>query len=251
MSLDQKIELAATKLRQAQFVVALTGAGISADSGLGTYRTGDTALWSSAHMERYANPAGFRKHSVEAWPWYDARRRAMLAAEPNEAHRALARIERHVPRMLLLTQNIDRLHHRAGSGAIIELHGSLDHAKCFECATPHPWPDQFTAEAVKCRACGGLLRPDVVFFEEFLDEESIERAFVEAGRCDLMLSIGTSNQVEPAASIPWVAADHGCPVFVINPDMTGQRSGETITHVLGQAAQILPAIVARAWPSEV
>jgi NAD-dependent protein deacetylase/lipoamidase len=115
--LDERIDVAASMLRQAQFVVALTGAGISADSGLATYRTGDTALWSAENMKRFAHPTTFRWNAVEAWRWYDARRRAMLAAQPNEGHRALARMERRVPKMLLLTQNIDRLHQRARSAA--------------------------------------------------------------------------------------------------------------------------------------
>jgi NAD-dependent protein deacetylases, SIR2 family len=246
---DSHLTSAARHLRKASRIVVFTGAGISAESGLGTYRTGDSALWSEENMQRYANPRGFRRHAAEAWPWYDARRQAMLAAQPNAGHRALVDISRHVPQTLVFTQNIDRLHQRAGSPDVWELHGSLDHAKCFDCERPHSWPQTFALENVRCQSCGGLLRPDVVLFEEFLDEKIIESAMTEAARCDVLLSIGTSNQVQPAASIPWIAADHGIPVIVINADITGQEKGRTILHIEGKAAEVLPELVALAWPA--
>lgn len=191
--------------------------------------------------------AGFRRDPQMVWSWYRARRRQIGEAAPNPGHLALARMAALVPRLSLVTQNVDGLHARAGSPEVIELHGNIGRVKCADC-------DRVAAvfadsESVPtCQRCGGLLRPDVVWFGEMLPWAALERAETAARTCDLFLSIGTSNLVEPAASLPWAAARRGAPVVVINTTDEGQERGPTIHHLLGQSGEILPRLVAAAWP---
>jgi NAD-dependent deacetylase len=147
----------------------------------------------------------------------------------------------------LVTQNVDGLHQRAGSPDVIELHGNLSRVKCF--AEHHPaesFPDEETVPG--CSRCGSLLRPDVVWFGESLPAAGLERAERAARDCEVFLSVGTSNLVEPAASLPWLAANAGALVIVVNPSSAGQRRGERIHHLAGPAGTILPELLRTAWP---
>jgi NAD-dependent protein deacetylase/lipoamidase len=240
---EDALATAAHALAAANFVVAFTGAGVSAESGIPTFRSGDNALWANADIEQFANPRGYRRRSSDAWRWYARRAQVARDAQPNAAHRAIAELERRVPDFLLVTQNIDGLHHRAGSEKILELHGTLRRARCFDCSRYTDWPDP-VGEPV-CSHCGGLLRPDVVMFEEDLPPGAMARAFDAARRCDVLLSVGTSNVVWPAAEIPQVAMRAGRPVIIVNPDMEGQPHGPTVIRIPATAGAALQSIVER------
>jgi NAD-dependent deacetylase len=241
------IERAASLLRGAERVVVVTGAGVSAESGLPTFRTGAGQLWGGTNLERYGNPRGFRKHAADAWAWYEARRGRAMAATPNAAHLAIVAIERRAPRFHLVTQNIDGLHARAGSVRLLEIHGSLARVRCFDCRQVSDWPAPHVARPPHCDACGGLLRPDVVLFEESLDPDLLEEAFDAAESCDLLLSVGTSHVVQPAASLVTDRVRRGQPVIVVNPELDGLHERDVV-FLGGPAGEILPALVSEAWP---
>lgn len=243
--MQSAIEHAARELRAARSVVVFTGAGVSAESGIPTYRAGEDALWARADFERYANPRGYREHAPDAWRWYAKRAQVARDAQPNAAHDAIRTIEQRIPDFLLATQNIDGLHHRAGSENVLELHGTLRRTRCFDCAEYFEWPDPL-GEPV-CPSCSGLLRPDVVMFEEMLPDGAMERALDAARDCDVLLSVGTSNVVYPAAEIPRVAMRAGATVVVVNPKMEGQPWGRTMLRITSTAATALPRIVELAW----
>lgn len=175
------------------------------------------------------------------------RRLAVATALPNAGHRALAAMERLVPGFTLITQNVDGLHARSGSRDVVELHGNIGRVKCFDCGrVPETFED--TDVVPRCPACGGMLRPDVVWFGEMLPPQALERAQRAAEDCDVFLSIGTSNVVEPAASLPWIAARRGALVAVINLTDEGQQAGDRIRNLVGPSGEILPRLVATAWP---
>lgn len=234
-------------LRSAEHVAVLTGAGVSAESGIPTFRDALTGLWENYRPEDLATPEGFRRDPRLVWSWYRTRRLRVGTAVPNAGHRALAAMERVVPRFSLVTQNVDGLHERAGSRDVIELHGNIGRVKCFDCSRI---PDRFddTEALGHCGFCGGMLRPDVVWFGEFLPPLALSRAQEAALSCDVFLSIGTSNVVEPAASLPWTAARHGAVVLVVNTTDEGQRFGERIHHLTGLSGEIVPALLRAAWP---
>lgn len=235
------LERARAALRAAQHVVAFTGAGVSAESGIATYRGGSDALWATAQFERYANPRGYRAHLPASYEWYRARARAVAAANPNPAHVAIVELEQRT-RVTVVTQNVDGLHARAGSTDVIELHGHLRSARCDRCGHHIPW-DQ-TPGAPRCPSCDGMLRPAVVMFEELLSEHDLTRARDAATTCDLLLSIGTSNLVWPARELPLAARDAGALVVIVNPDMAGQPAGERIIQLTGRAGEVVPRLVA-------
>jgi NAD-dependent deacetylase len=228
-------------LRRARRVVAFSGAGVSAESGIPTYRTGSDALWSAEKFERFANPGGYRAHLPDSYRWYRDRAAGVAAAQPNPAHLALVRLESIVPDVLVVTQNVDGLHVRAGSRNVIELHGHLREARCDGCGSRLPWAN--APDAPRCNACGGMLRPDVVMFEEMLSEEALSAARNAARRCDVLLSVGTSALVWPAAELPLIAAASGAWVIVINPDLTGQPTGERVIGLRGAAGATLPRLI--------
>ena len=240
------IDRAAGLLRDATRVVVVTGAGVSAESGLPTFRTGADQLWGGANLERYGNPRGFRANAADAWAWYEARRERAMAAAPNAAHLAIAEIERRAPEFHLVTQNIDGLHTRAGSRRVLEIHGSLTRVRCFGCSRVSDWPAPDVARPPHCGACGGLLRPNVVLFEEALDPWLLDASFRAAESCDLLLSVGTSHVVFPAASLVTERARRGQPVVVVNPELDGVSEREVV-FVAGKAGEVLPRIVAAAY----
>ncbi|HEU4648024.1 MAG TPA: NAD-dependent deacylase [Gemmatimonadales bacterium] len=246
MSASLPTELTA-RLRQARHVAVLTGAGVSAESGVPTFRDAQTGLWARYRAEDLATPEAFARDPELVWAWYRMRAELVRNAEPNPAHIALARLETLVPRLTLLTQNVDGLHARAGSRTIVELHGNILRARCTGDGMLVPY-EQLGGDTVpRCTGCGALLRPDVVWFGEPLPRAALETAFAAARECDVFLSVGTSNVVEPAASLPWIAAAAGAAVAVINPSLQGQRSGANIFHLAGKAGEHLPALLGQAW----
>jgi NAD-dependent deacetylase len=229
-------------------VTVLTGAGISAESGVPTFRDALTGLWAQYRAEELATPEAFARNPALVWDWYRMRRELVARVQPNAGHRALVAMEREVPDFVLITQNVDGLHQRAGSTTPIELHGNIGRARCSrEHTTVERW-DESADSPPRCGSCGGFLRPDVVWFGEILPPEALRAAELAARNCDLLLSVGTSNLVEPAASLPWRAAAAGAEVAVVNVSMEGQRLGPGIHHLIGPAGQLLPALVSAAWP---
>ncbi len=236
------------RLRTAQRVVALTGAGISAESGVPTFRDALTGLWARFRAEDLATPEAFSRNPKLVWDWYAMRRGLVRRAEPNQGHLALARLEGLAPGFTLITQNVDGLHQRAGSRAIVELHGNLERARCSREGTVLADWVECENGPPPCPVCGADLRPDVVWFGESLPEAALREARRSAAECDVFLSVGTSNLVEPAASLPWLAASAGATVAVVNTTMEGQRGGSGIFRLTGKAGEILPALIGAAWP---
>jgi NAD-dependent deacetylase len=235
-------------LRAARHVAVLTGAGVSAESGVPTFREAQTGLWARFSPEQLATPAAFRRDPRLVWEWYAWRRKIVAAAAPNPGHDALARLERLVPRLTLITQNVDGLHARAGSGDPVELHGSLARSRCTACPAVYTGWDEGGELPPPCPACGASLRPDVVWFGETLPAAALERAWEAAATCDLFLSVGTSGLVEPAASLPRVARRAGAVVAVVNPEAS-PGSHEHVYYLRSKSGELLPALVQAAFPT--
>ena len=231
------------QLRRAQKLVALTGAGISAESGLSTFRDAQTGLWSKFRPEELATAEAFERDPKFVQDWYAWRRENALEAQPNAGHLALAEMEKRAPELLLVTQNVDGLHVRAGSKRMVELHGNIHRFRCFESDCPS---DNFDIENGRCRSCGGHLRPDVVWFGEMLPTDALETAITAAENCDVFFSIGTSSVVYPAADLWRRAKDNGATVIEINKDPTPLTPLADYSF-LGKAGEILPALVDQIW----
>jgi len=238
------------KLRTANSVTILTGAGISSESGIPTFRDSQIGLWSKYDPNQLATPQAFRDNPHLVMDWYRWRRDLVSRARPNPGHFALVTLERKVRQFTLITQNVDGLHASAGSINRIELHGNLQLLLCSNpnCDLPaQGWPDEDQG-LPGCPRCGSLLRPDVVWFGEMLPRAALEAAVQASQQCELFFSIGTSGIVEPAASLPYKALRAKAIVVEINP----QPTPLTIyaQHYFTQpAGQILPALVEAAWPS--
>lgn len=244
----ESLSVAAKALRSAEHVCILTGAGVSAESGIPTFREAQTGIWAQFSPQDLATPEAFASNPSRVWQWYTARRAMVRAANPNPAHAALVTLATRVAHCTLITQNVDDLHERAGSRDVVRLHGSLAHVRCSAGCTGSVLPPaEPTAEPTACPNCGARMRPDVVWFGEPLPMGPFEAARQAAIACDVFLSVGTSNVVEPAASLPWVAATHGATVIVVNPTMEGQRKGPSILPIEGPAGVMLPRLIAEAF----
>jgi len=230
-------------LESATSVCVLTGAGISAESGVPTFR-GKEGLWSKFKPEELANFRAFINNPDLVWEWYSYRKSVMKDVKPNRGHLALVEMEKLIEDFSLVTQNVDNLHRRSGSEKVYELHGNIERSYCIECRKPEAdvTLDE-SGKAPRCKSCGGLIRPDVVWFGEMLPHETFQTAAAASARCDLFLLIGTSGIVYPAASLPLVARDHGAYVLEINPEYTdlSSRVSETL---LGKAGDIVPELLA-------
>ena len=236
-------------LRTARHITVLTGAGVSAESGIPTFREAQTGLWAQYDPQELATPEAFVRNPRLVWEWYAWRRELVSKAKPNAGHFALAEMARHIARFTLITQNVDGLHQLAGSADVIELHGNLHHTKCFrEEIVIDEWVD--TGEVPpRCPRCGDRLRPDVVWFGEALPGAALHAASEAATTCDVFFSIGTSGLVEPAASLARVAKQHGARVVEINPIMT--RLTSMVTYALqAPSGKVLPALVRAVWPTQ-
>ena len=208
------------RLAAAKSVTVLTGAGVSAESGVPTFRDAQTGLWAKYRPEELATPTAFRRNPRLVWEWYAWRRKLVAEARPNSGHLALAKLESLFPQFHLITQNVDGLHHLAGSRKIIELHGNISKTKCFnEGIVVTEWQEDGSVPP-KCPNCGGLLRPAVVWFEEPLPEAEIQSAIAASAECDVFLSVGTSTVVYPAAELPDTALASGACVVEVNPQTT-------------------------------
>lgn len=226
------------RLRAARSVCVLTGAGISAESGLPTFR-GNGGLWRTNRVEDLASPEGFARDPQLVWTWYLERRRAHAAVEPSAAHRALAALEAQLGDFTLVTQNVDSLHRRAGSQHVLELHGSLREARCTVCAARRS-TDEMTLAAL-AHDCGGWWRPDVVWFGEALPAQALADAFAAAQRADVMLVVGTSGLVQPAASL---ATKRYTDAYVVevNPEETA-LTALVDASIRSGASAVLPQLV--------
>jgi NAD-dependent protein deacetylase/lipoamidase len=236
------------ELRNAKSIAVLTGAGVSSESGVPTFREAQTGLWSQFDPLELATADAFQRDAKLVWDWYAWRRGLIADAKPNAGHYALAAIESSVPDMLVITQNVDGLHQTAGSAKVVELHGNIQRVKCsLEGTIVAQWDDSRLREAPRCTRCGAFLRPDVVWFQETLPDAALARAEHAARDCDVLLVVGTSAEVYPAAMLPAYARHHGAAVVEINPNPT--RLSDRVDFVLrGPSGLVLPALVAAAWP---
>jgi NAD-dependent deacetylase len=242
--LAEALERAARLLRPARRVAVLTGAGISAESGLSTFR-GAGGLWEGHRVEDVATPSAFRRNPVLVWRFYNARRAALGTVQPNAGHHALVRLEQRLgDGFSLLTQNVDGLHFEAGSRNVLELHGSLRRVRCTSCFTTGDRGTQALEDLPLCTECGQMLRPDVVWFEEPLPEHVWEKAETAASRCECFLVAGTSAVVYPAAGLILLAKERGAAVIEVNVEETAASAHADVT-LLGPSGQILPTLLDR------
>jgi NAD-dependent deacetylase len=227
------------RLDAARSVTVLTGSGISAESGLPTFR-GVGGLWRTHRVEELASPQGFARDPRLVWTWYNERRNAHASVEPSPAHVALAEIEKRVPDFTLATQNVDSLHVRAGSRNVLELHGSLREAKCTRCDARQPLDDVLAMGDAFAHECGGMWRPDIVWFGEALPAGVLAAAFDAARRADLMLVVGTSGIVHPAASLATKRATRAY-VVEVNPEETA-LTAQVDRSIRARASDVLPRL---------
>ena len=226
------------RLRQGGRWIVLTGAGISAESGVPTFR-GPGGLWEGSRPEDLASVQGFRRDPAQVWRWYRWRRGIIESVSPNEGHRVIARIEAATRSFCLATQNVDGLHARAGSRQVLELHGNILRSRCLEDCGQRT--DEDPHEAVPRCACGAPLRPDVVWFGEMLSPDLLERAFAEAARAEVCLVVGTSGIVYPAAALPEAARRAGALLIEVNPEET-PLTPLCDAVLRGPAAELLPGL---------
>jgi len=242
--MDSEVTALAARVAKAERLSILTGAGVSAASGVPTFRGAD-GLWKDFKPESLATPQAFARDPKLVWEWYDWRRQAIASCEPNAAHRVLAEWSRRFPNFTLITQNVDGLHERAGSRDVVRLHGSIWEVSCWQrcAAAPPRWRDEtvpFKEIPPRCPHCGGVIRPGVVWFGESLDPAIVDRA-TEAADCDVFITAGTSAVVYPAAGFLELAKRHGAYTVEINPETTPATS--TVDLALqGGAEVVLPRI---------
>jgi NAD-dependent deacetylase len=239
--LDDALATAQRLVAGARRIAVLTGAGISAESGIPTFRDAQTGLWARYDPMQLATEEGFRADPPLVWRWYAWRRELVAQAQPNAGHRALAAAEGKFERLRVITQNVDGLHARAGSTRLVELHGRIQRTVCLErCGYIEDAPDRVPAgEPPRCPRCGAWLRPGVVWFGEMLDPDDLRRAAEEAAGCDLMLVVGTSGLVYPAAGLPAEARLAGAAVVTVNPERT-ELDALAAARIRGRAAEVLP-----------
>ena len=234
---------AAQLLAQSGHPAAFTGAGVSAESGIPTYRDSE-GLWQQYRVEDVATPEGFQRDPRKVWEFYNERRKQLWGIEPNAAHYALAELESVFPEFVVMTQNVDRLHQKAGSRNVIELHGNLCEVRCVDCGATFDKTGEELAPLPRCERCSGLLRPAVVWFHEPLPPGAWQAAKHVAESCDCLLVVGTSAQVYPAAALVDIAQAGGAKIIEINLEPSG-ITGRTDVSLLGKAGDILPQLVAQ------
>ncbi len=224
-----------------RFLVALTGAGISADSGIPTFR-GDDGLWKRFRPEELATPEAFTRNPTMVWEWYRWRMSIVFRAKPNDGHRALAELESMGILKCVITQNVDGLHQLAGSRCVVELHGSIRRVRCTSCSYREELVEPPTEIPPRCPRCGALLRPDVVWFGEPLPSDAWNKAVELCSKADAILVVGTSGVVMPAASLPYLVKSHGGIVIEVNVKPSALTSVADV-FLQGRAAEVLPKIV--------
>lgn len=235
-------------LQHAAHIAVLSGAGISAESGVPTFRDAQTGLWARFRPEELATEAAFRRHPERVWDWYAERRASLAAVQPNAGHLALAGFERRHPgRLTVITQNVDGLHQRAGSQGVLALHGSLAEDRWLDPCALHRQGACDVAQAEpgrppRCPQCGNPVRPAVIWFGEMLPEDALRQAEQAASRCDVMLVVGTAGAVYPAAGLAHQARAVGAQVIIVNPHPSEL---DELAHLrlAGSAAQVLPRLL--------
>jgi NAD-dependent deacetylase len=233
-------------LKKATRVAVLTGAGVSQESGLRTFRDAQAGLWAQYKPEDLATPTAFARDPKLVWDWYSHRRKSARGALPNAGHYALVTMEKNIPEFTLITQNVDGLHHMAGSKNILELHGNILNVRCSQCGTfAENWGDDLKA-VPRCEKCNGLLRPDVVWFEESLPREQLEAAVDATRTCQVFFSIGTSGVVHPAAALAHAARSEGSVVVEVNAEQT-PLTPKVDFAFHGKSGEILPEMVKAVW----
>ncbi len=219
-----QLQRAADILSRSQRLVVLTGAGMSKESGIPTFRDALEGLWARFDPEELATPQAFQRNPRLVWEWYEMRRLQVLSVQPHAGYYALAALEAHLPQVVVITQNVDGLHKRAGSTDVIELHGSITQHKCFADCRGAPTLLDITAlpqgeVPPRCPHCGAHARPNVVWFNEFLPVEALERAQRLCLQADVVLIVGTSGLVQPAASLPYLAKQYSKAFLIdVNPE---------------------------------
>jgi NAD-dependent protein deacetylase/lipoamidase len=244
---DTDLREAADLISRAERIVIFTGAGVSAESGIPTFRDALSGLWEQFDPRRLATPEAFGDDPALVWGWYEWRRAAVERVEPNAGHRALAAIEQRAPECVVVTQNVDDLHERAGSREPIHLHGSLFAPRCSACGRPSAADRAAPAaegrlDPPPCAHCGAPIRPGVVWFGEALPTGPFEAAVAAAANCQVLITVGTSGVVFPAAEIPQVTARMGGTVIQINPEPTSLDAVARV-NLHGTAAEVFPALV--------
>jgi NAD-dependent protein deacetylase/lipoamidase len=238
------LERVAEKIARARVVTALTGAGVSAASGIPTFR-GPDGLWKKVRAETLATPEAFENDPKLVWEWYDWRRQMVAQAHPNPAHDVLAKWTRERPGVTLITQNVDGLHEKAGAERLVRLHGSIWHVRCWQRCTAgrRDWRDETAPLPTlppRCPHCGGIVRPGVVWFGEGLNPDDVARA-TEAAACDVFLTIGTSAVVYPAAGLVHQAKRRGA--FTVEINLEATDASQVVDVALrGPAAEILTTL---------
>ncbi len=244
-----------SRLQRARRVVVFTGAGVSAESGIPTFRDRQSGLWCNCDAQALATPEAFERDAALVWGWYEWRRSFVAASEPNAAHRAIAALQGRVAQLTLITQNVDDLHERAGSAAVLHLHGHIGRPYCSACRSEHALPPAATSTSdgggrlppPRCSRCGGRVRPGVVWFGEALPALEWEQAVAAARGCDVFLCVGTSSVVEPAAGLTRAAIAAAAATIQVNIERTWLDELVTL-NLRGPAGTILPELLAAVWP---
>jgi len=245
---DTDLKRAADIIAGSRSLAILTGAGVSRESGVPTYREAQTGVWARYNPQDLATATAFLRDPALGWSWYLYRRGLMRSVEPNPGHHALARLEQLLPNVVLLTQNVDGLHRRAGSQDVVELHGSLLRTRCFDDCQGAPTPidleslDYDDKMPPACPHCGAYVRPDVVWFGEMLAPGDLTRAVSVSQACNVMLVVGTSGVVQPAASLPYHARQAGAAVIDVNPTPS-EISPLADVFLQGPSGEVLPRVV--------
>lgn len=247
--LQQFVDRLADHLRRSRHTVVLTGAGVSAESGVPTFRDAQTGLWARYKAEQLATPEAFEADPGLVWSWYAWRREVLGTVQPNPGHHALAQLQAMLPRLTLITQNVDGLHQAAGSRDVTEFHGNISRSVCSARPCPGSADPADTDEPPVCTTCGAPMRPDVVWFGEPIPETAFAAAETAINDCDLFLSVGTSSLVYPAAGLAEIARTRGAAVVEINPDAT-PLTGAADLVITGKSGVVLPLVTAAmGWPA--
>jgi NAD-dependent deacetylase len=228
------------RLSEAESVVFFTGAGISAESGIPTFR-GKDGIWNKLKPEELANFDAFMRNPEMVWEWYSHRKQIIHQSKPNKAHIAIAEMQDLFNEVTVVTQNIDNFHRRAGSRTVYELHGNIERNYCIECKTFYNDELPMAGKIPKCTKCGGLIRPDIVWFGEYLPQDQFTAGEKAARNCDIFFVVGTSAVVYPAASLIYVARDNGAYIVEVNTEET-EISYLADKSFYGEAGKVLPAI---------
>ncbi len=225
------------KLRQTKSIVFFTGAGISAESGIPIFR-GKDGIWNKLKPEELANFDAFMRNPEMVWEWYKHRKQIIKESQPNAAHKTIAEFQKYLPEVVVVTQNIDNLHRRAGSKIVYELHGNIERNYCINCHKFYTEDFELTDKIPTCE-CGGLIRPDVVWFGEYLPEDQLGASEKAAKSCNVFFVVGTSAVVYPAASLIYTAKENSAYLIEVNIEET-EVSRLMNESYFGKAGEILP-----------